>query len=53
MTPQILAVSLSFAIVVGIVSYVTNETVKSIQKLLKKRKDLDRVSTARHRLRSA
>jgi len=52
MTPEILIVSLSFAIVVGIVSYATNETVKGIQKLLKKRKALNRVSTARHLLKS-
>jgi hypothetical protein len=50
MSPEILITSLSFAAVVGIVGFVTNKTVKRVQKLLEKRKALDRLSTARQRL---
>jgi hypothetical protein len=52
MSPEILVVSLSFAVVVGIVGYVTNEAVKRVQKLLEKRKALGRLATARQRLGS-
>lgn len=52
MSLEIWAVSLSFASLVGIVGFVTNETVKRIEKLREKRKALDRLSSARQRLAS-
>ncbi len=52
MSFELWAVPLSFAGLVGLIAYVTNETVKRIDKLREKRKALKRLSTARQRIAS-
>ncbi len=53
MSLEMWAVPLSFTGLVAFFGYVTNEAVKRIDKLRAKRKALNRLSTATHRLASA
>jgi len=50
MSFEMWAVPLSFAGLVGIISYVTNEAVKFVDRLREKHKALKRLSTARQRI---
>jgi hypothetical protein len=50
MSFEMWAVPLSFAGLVGIIAYVTNEAVKWVVRLREKHKALKRLSEARHRI---
>jgi hypothetical protein len=50
MSFEMWAVPLSFAGLVGFFAYLTNETVKHVERLREKRKALNRLSVARQRM---